>query len=74
MQAQARRVYLIDGLRCIQHAEYPAQPRRVLGNDAGFGAGFEEGAQTCMAKACDHLKSVICCLTDYKRCLWVGVV
>lgn len=74
MQAQARRVHLIDGLCRIQHAENPAQPRRVLGDDAGLGAGFEEGAQTCVAKACNHLKSVICSLTEYKHCLWVGAV
>ena len=46
MLRNAWRVHLIDGLRRIQHAENPAQPRRVLGDDAGFGAGFEEGAQT----------------------------
>ena len=46
MQAQAWRVHLIDGLSRIQYAKNPAQPHRVLGNDAGFGAGFEKGAQT----------------------------
>ena len=73
MQAQAWRVHLIDGLSRIQYAKNPAQPHRVLGNDAGLGTGFKEDAQTGVAKACDHLKSVICCLTDYKRCLWLGL-
>ena len=45
MQAQARCIHLIDGLRRIQYTENSAQPRRVSGDDAGFGTGFEEGAQ-----------------------------
>lgn len=74
MQTQARRVHLIDVLRRIQDTKNPAQPRRVLGNDSGFGARFKEDAQPGVAKACDHSKSVICCLTDYKFNLWVRAV
>jgi hypothetical protein len=43
-----------------------------LGDDTGFGTGIEEGAQPSVAKARDHVKSVICYLTGYKLCFRLG--
>ncbi len=50
MQAKAGDIDLIDGLRCFQYAKNPAQPYCVLGDDTGFGAGIEEGAQPSVWK------------------------
>ena len=50
VQAKARNIDLIDGLRCFQYAKYPAQPHCVLGDDTGFGAGIKEARRPAWRK------------------------